>query len=110
MSRTPTIKRRRTAQDWARLVEAWERSGQSARVFGEAHGVAPERLPWWRWHLGRKRTGPRLELVEVEVERDGVGAGWELRSASGDVLRVEAPMTAECLREVLAALGRRRAR
>lgn len=90
----------------------WQRSGQTAREFGATQGVQSARLPWWRWRLGLgDAMPPELELVKVDVVPEAVsGAAWELRTAGGDVLRVEAPIDPASLREILAALGVGRAR
>lgn len=52
-----------------------------------------------------------VELVKVDVVPEAAdGAGWELRTAGGDVLHVATPMDAASLREILTALGVGRAR
>lgn len=43
-----------TAQRWARLVAAFERSNSTAAAFAAQHGVNPSTLMWWR---SRLRTG-----------------------------------------------------
>lgn len=48
MSLTPT------AQRWAQLVSAFERSNRTAAAFAAQHDVNPSTLLWWR---SRLRTG-----------------------------------------------------
>lgn len=45
MSLTPT------AQRWARLVSAFERSNHTAAAFAAQHDVNPSTLMWWRSRL-----------------------------------------------------------
>jgi len=59
MSLTPT------AQRWAKLVSAFERSDHTAAAFAAQHDINPSTLMWWR---SRLRTGaiPR-GFVTVEL-------------------------------------------
>lgn len=61
--------KRRTASDWARLVEGWKRSGRGAVEFAAGAGVSAGQLRWWRWHLAKAapRTMPKTAMVRVEV-------------------------------------------
>lgn len=105
---------RRTRIEWTRLVRQWQRSGQTAREFGDAHGIRAGTLAWWKWRLGTtesERTSvpsPRLVAVDV-IERaapdgDVTAAEWELTSATGARLRVRGALTGSDLRVVVDAL------
>lgn len=123
MADTIGIVVRRTHCEWARLVRKWQRSGQSARAFGEAHGVNPHTLTWWKWRLGSCSDGvgppagaPRLvpvDVVDEGVERARVAVddgGWELTTASGERLSVRGALTGADLATVLATLTTKRGR
>jgi hypothetical protein len=108
---------RRTRMEWARLVRQWQRSGQTAREFGDAHGIRAGTLAWWKWRLSAapsaRESTPRLVPVEV-VDHDTRDGEWELTSASGARLRVRGALTGADIRIVVDALtsrsrtGRRR--
>lgn len=89
---------RRSAEEWARVVREWKRSGQTAAKFAAPHGIAPQTLVWWRWRLARverkaKPAKRSVDLIPVRVvESDGPPRArqpsWELCAADGRVLRV----------------------
>ena len=64
---------RRTPQQWARLVEGYEASGQSQRRFCAEHEIGQSTLRYWRRRLeqgartedGQAATGVRLVAVKV---------------------------------------------
>ncbi len=117
MEDIPGIVVRRTHREWARLVRKWQRSGKTARAFGDERGVNANTLTWWKWQLGRSSGGdrdkppvPRLVPVEVVEAHDDdarvevTGAGWELTNAAGVRLTVRGPLTGADLAAVLAAV------
>lgn len=56
---------RRWTEDDARVaLDAWKRSGLGARAFAREHGVAEQRLYWWRDRLA---ATPLVSLVPGEV-------------------------------------------
>jgi transposase-like protein len=67
---------RRTAQQWARLVEEYAVSGQSQRRFCAEHGIGQSSLRYWKRRLeqgartedGQAATGVRLVAVKVVDE------------------------------------------
>jgi len=87
--------KRRTASDWAGLVEAWKRSGRGGVEFAASAGVSAGQLRWWKWHLAKDatRTAPKSAMVRVEVRgsRTAVASvpieitreGWTVRVANG---------------------------
>ena len=70
---------------WAKLIDAWKKSGQSARVFGEAHGVSASSVYGWSREFRRKGlevdSSPeagfiRLVMKEEEAESTRVEIRW----------------------------------
>jgi hypothetical protein len=105
------VRARRSAQEWARLVKEWRRSGLPGREFAALHDVGPGTLSWWRWRLRGKAESSSplaLRLVPLQVEpapsamREG--SCWELVTAGGHVLRVHGEIAGCDLAAVLAAL------
>jgi hypothetical protein len=106
---------RRSAQQWAEVVDDWQRSGQRAGIYATAHDIDPKQLSWWRWRLGMSAsralaTPEPLRLVGVEVVEDraptpGVPT-WELTTVRGHVLRVQQGIAPQELQVVLQALLR----
>ena len=103
---------RRSAAEWAQLVDEWMRSGLSPAEFGAKHGIAGARLTWWKWHLGKTRTRSRrgaraaVKLVKLDVVPDSRMASlWELRTAAGDALHVSESLTPDELEMILRAFG-----
>ena len=112
-----TRPRRRSAQTWARLIEAWTKSGKTADEFAARRGIAPRTLTWWKWRLGTKPPPPApapLRLVPLQIDPSlplapassaGATPAWELITARGHVLRVHREVDSAELRAVLAALA-----
>lgn len=79
---------RLSAGKWAELVEAWESSGQPARVFADERGVAEASLRWWKSELARRARseparrspGPRPRVAQAIAMARVVREG-EVRSA-----------------------------
>ena len=106
---------RRSAQEWARLVAAWNKSGKSAADFAATRGIEPSRLTWWKWKLTSRTAAPseELRLVAVEIASAATtpatateiaSPAWEITSAHGDVLRVYRGIAPAELAAVLSAL------
>jgi transposase len=94
----PKLELRRSATEWRRIVDRWQRSGQSAEVFAKKHRLSKKSLTWWRWRL---RTGassstessaaelafvPLVASPEASIPASAE-ARWVLETAAG--LRVE---------------------
>lgn len=112
---------RRTAKQWARLVERWKRSGLSAGEFGAKVGVDAHSLHWWRWSL-RKRgamgdapTAPTeavpaflpVHVVEAALPREAAPparSGVEIVVDERHVVRVSPGFDEETLLRVLGLL------
>lgn len=106
---------RQSAREWARLVEAWKKSGEAAADFAAAHGVKPGRLTWWKWKLTARTAAPTedLRLVAVQIASaatdpttatESMSPAWEIASAHGEVLRVYRSIAPAELAAVLSAL------
>ena len=107
--------RRQSAREWARLVEAWKKSGETAAEFAATRGVKPGTLTWWKWNLTSRTAAPAedLRLVAVEIVPAATAPAtameitppaWEITSAHGDVLRVYRGIAPAELAAVLSAL------
>lgn len=119
MKKSPRL----SAAEWAELVTSWSASGQSARSFAAAHGIADASLRWWKTELSRrgKRTlvgardegerGGRPAIARVvrhgeAIPREAVGQGAGVVIMMGRArVAVEAGFDAGVLRAVLEALG-----
>lgn len=107
---------KRSAAEWAKLVEAWRRSGVDGPRFATRVGVSIEQLRWWKWHLGKRdretRSSPprSTEMVRVEVRAaaaDEVGpmaAPIEI-SRGGWVIRIRTRVDVDALGQVLDAIA-----
>lgn len=124
MKRHKRPTRRRTAAEWAELVESWKCSGQDAATFAATRGVTPKLLAWWRWQLARapsavakqsaaadgspaENVGVRLVPVEVTpevIQEAAVTPSWELSTPTGHVLRVHRSMAPGELRALLGSI------
>jgi len=103
-----------------KLVQAWERSGQSASRFAASRDISPKTLYWWRWRLGsrgakvpgrsrkrapEKQSTPRLVHVKVDESRSEAPdqVAWELET-NAVVLRVHTAIPPHELDRVLVAM------
>jgi len=90
---------RRSTTQWRRIVDRWERSGQSASAFASKHQLSKTSLTWWRWRLRsgsnsppRPRAGAELAFVPLVASTHPSSpptteARWVLETAAG--VRVE---------------------
>jgi len=105
MNRTGGTRRRarHTAAQWRKLIERFDRSGQTRGNFCAAHGLALSTFDLWRRKLGEAQAPadeahPESLFVELTnatepagLSRTAVGAGaWEveLELGAGVVLRL----------------------
>ena len=58
--------RRRSAKEWQRLVDEWDRSGQTAERFAAKKGLNRKQLEWWRWRL--RREAPSVPAADRAVK------------------------------------------
>ena len=113
--------RRRSAKEWQRLVDEWDRSGQTAERFAAKKGLNRKQLEWWRWRLRREAPSApaadrAVKLVPVQVapepksstETTDARLSWELEAPSGYVLRVYGRDGQRVLRQALTVVARGR--
>lgn len=62
----PSDGERWTEQDARRVLDAWEKSGETVAAFARRMGVIPQRLFWWRRRLTRA-TSDELSAAFVPV-------------------------------------------
>lgn len=53
--------RRATRQTWATRVEAWQKSGMTAREYAAEIGVNPKTLSYWKWRFRREAEEPAAQ-------------------------------------------------
>jgi hypothetical protein len=107
----------RTARDrWAKRVQQWEQSGQTAATFAAEWGINPRTLTYWKWRLGKERAavlGAGTERTPAEfVEVTPPASTWwtsgseriEIVIDDRVVVRVPEAFDAETLRRVVDAL------
>lgn len=100
MSKHPNHQPRRSAAEWRRIIERWERSGQSAKAFADRHNLSKSSLQWWRWRLRSEgsaatETASLAELSFVPLmtsstpgsEAPLAEARWVIETAAG--VRIE---------------------
>jgi hypothetical protein len=62
---------RRTREQWATLVAAFENTNQPAVRFCERRGISPRTFAWWRWRLRHTAPSARrddgVKLLSVDV-------------------------------------------
>lgn len=76
--------RRRT--DWAQVVDAWKKSGESQRAFALRNRIGLSTLQGW---ARRNRDEPKSSrLVEVRVAKPAIAEQVEIVLPSGVTLRV----------------------
>jgi hypothetical protein len=98
-------------EDDGRLaVTAWRESGESAKQFGDKHGLSARRLQWWSRRLGEPAvTPPRahpntVELVPIGlIQRDDRDEPIEIVVGSFTI-RVPRRVDPDALRVVVGVL------
>ena len=98
---------------WRRQVEAWGRSGLTAKEYAARAGVSDRSLTYWKWRL-RKEAGeataaqePAAALGSIVEVRTGVEGRIEVELPSGRRIRVPASFDAAALRGLVEALEQR---
>ena len=105
---------RTTRAQWEQRIRKWQRSGMDAASFAAREGLKPDRLRWWRWHLGfgprgKRRSAPpqfvEVVLPSVAEEKSAAPEGSELEVLIGKRRVVVRPgFDEQSLRRVLAVL------
>ncbi len=104
---------KRTRQEWEQIVEEYEGSGDSLKVFAEAKGLNRRTLTWWRWRLRSEQSASERAAVLFSPV---VVAGWaepapavasavEATLPNGVTLRFEHQLGGGGLRELAEAFG-----
>jgi len=117
---TQTTKRR-TASEWAKVVERWRASGGGLEEFASSEGVRPATLAWWSSELRRRSTEPKAagptargtrsrapvftELRVVASQTEATPGSIEIHGRSGLVVRVHTAVDPELLVSVLRAVS-----
>lgn len=104
---------RRTPQQWARLVEGYQASGQSQRRFCAEHGVGQSSLRYWKRRLAQggstedvqAATGVRLVAVKVIEDTPALAdSGLVVVAPRGIRVQIARGFDAATLSRVLATL------
>lgn len=61
----------RSAEETARLVAAWERSGQTQREYCQGHGIPSSTFDYYRRRARQQQPGPAARLVPVRLVSQG---------------------------------------
>lgn len=98
----------RGRDEWRRLVEEWEESGESASEFGHRVGVTPSTLyRQRRMRASAARKHPQAALarfVEVRAARQPSDDRFEIRLIDGRCVGVPPSFDGEALRRLLRVL------
>jgi hypothetical protein len=54
-----------TRTDAERVLDEWQRSGDTLEAFARARGLVPQRIAWWRKRLGVPRSTKTTALTLV---------------------------------------------
>jgi len=104
---------RKTPEQWARLVEEYEASGQSQRRFCAEHGIGQSSLRYWRRRLeqragaGDAQASPGVRLVALKVPDDApalADSGLVVVSPRGVRVQIARGFDAGTLARMLATL------
>lgn len=91
----------------ARLVRAWERSGEPRRAFARRHGLTVSQFDYWKRRV-RRATAPTFVPVQVLPESlappASAGAAIELALPGGARLTIPDGVSAATLQTVLTAV------
>ena len=89
--------RRWNSKDAGRVLKFWRASGLSMNAFSAQHGLAAQRLSWWKKRLGDWRdgdAGPGL-VPAVVLGASALSAPVAIRLPGGVVLEVADPGAVE---------------
>ena len=82
-------------------------SGSRKAAFCRAEGISTVTLGRWQKEFGRSARSPGgAAFVEVRLDRDATGGGFELELSTGRRLKIPRGFDAGDLERLLAALGR----
>ena len=100
---------RRTREQWAALVAAFENANQPVAQFCAKRGVRPKTFAWWRWQL--RETAPPgsngVKLLRVDVVENATASSPKMTIAIDDVeLRVDVGADVDYIGALVARLRR----
>lgn len=77
---------RRSREEWARLMAAYEAGDATQRAFCAEHGLAYSTFCYWRRRLGEEgsASGEAPMLVELPVAAGGGAGEWRVELDLGD--------------------------
>jgi transposase-like protein len=89
MSTVTKRRRRRSGDEWQRLIDEQAASGQTQSAFCAAHGISVASLQYWKRRLGAPATTPEPWL-ELGTLAEASAARWDVELDLGDgiVLRL----------------------
>jgi hypothetical protein len=80
---------RRTREQWAALVAAFEQTNEQASRFCASRGIRAKPFAWWRWRLrdtsARPQRRDEVKLLPVAVVKRDAGSGTQLMVSVADV-------------------------
>jgi hypothetical protein len=79
---------RRTREQWAALVAAFEQTNQGASRFCSSRGIRAKTFAWWRWRLRdapRPRSRDDVKLLPVAVVEREAGSDTRVVLSVADV-------------------------
>jgi hypothetical protein len=80
---------RRTREQWAALVAAFEQTGQQVSRFCASRGIRAKTFAWWRWRLRDTSPRPRsrddVKLLPVAVVEREAGSDTRVVLSVADV-------------------------
>lgn len=92
----------------ARLVRAWERSGEPRGAFARRHGLTVSQFDYWKRRVRRAAVAPAFVPVQVLPESPAppaaAGAAIELALPGGARLTIPDGVSATTLQTVLTAV------
>lgn len=103
------VMKRRSREQWVRIIEEFERSEQGAEEFAASRGVNANTLKWWRGRLRREARAatPRFAVVAVEASSPARSSVVDVALPTGAQLRFEYVLDRDGLRDLAAAFGGR---
>lgn len=101
---------RRTRDEWAGLVGAWEASGLSGEAFARDKDFSASSLYVWRKRLSSAEPPEVRDLSfvpvvvdEADTSRDAIG--WRIETRAGVVVAMSGPGAKDGLEVAIRALG-----
>ena len=99
-------KRKRSREEWTKLVAEWQTGDLSQKAFAKRKGIAPTTLSWWACRLrGEAREQGALVPVAVVVEDPPAASGeFRIELVGGRTVQVPVSFDGAALRRLVAVL------